>query len=349
MYSAKNSYFTYANGINSLGFACGKVGTVTVEAYRRLHGASTSESLSPLDGHSFSAGNGINLFGTTVGASYNPDLDRQATVWTNPFPSPRALDLLNPDQLLSEAFSVNRESWVVGQSHTLVQGMSVPHAVLWRSIQKPQDLGTLAGDDSSVALAINDPINGSGSEVVVGYSWVSGTSAERAFVWDDNNGIMDLTARTSGLPNGLVVSRATGINSLGEISAWVEDPIHHAKAAFVLEPDLNGTARIGRVRAPFAGSTTSLHGIGFDPGSTVLLIWDTATGQFSSPCGPNPALAVNPNAHPPLGTVTANPVGRIDFVFPVPSTSFQGSVFLQAYATNGPSCKVSNLITEIVQ
>ena len=80
----------------------------------------------------------------------------------------------------------------------------VSRAVLWTKTGNVRDLGTLPGDTSSEASAINN--NGD----VVGYS--KGPQGMRAFLWTQATGMQDLGV----LPGGNS-SRALGINDMGAV------------------------------------------------------------------------------------------------------------------------------------
>ena len=78
------------------------------------------------------------------------------------------------------------------------------HAALWTKDGSVRDLGTLPGDLTSEALAINNRGD------VVGYS--QGPSGMRAFLWTRKNGMKAL-----GILPGGISSRALGINDSGVI------------------------------------------------------------------------------------------------------------------------------------
>jgi hypothetical protein len=78
------------------------------------------------------------------------------------------------------------------------------HAFLWSRQNGIEDLGTLPGDISSKAYAIND------AEDVVGSS--SGPAGIRAFFWTRSSGMKELT----GL-QGATYTEAFAINNSGEV------------------------------------------------------------------------------------------------------------------------------------
>ena len=94
------------------------------------------------------------------------------------------------------------------------------------------DLGTLGGDFSSAAFAIND------SSQVVGLSCDVNSNC-RAFLWQ--NGLMtDLNALTAGSP--LYLISAADINSRGEIVGIGVDPNTGERLAFAAVPCDEGPA-----------------------------------------------------------------------------------------------------------
>lgn len=125
-------------------------------------------------------------------------------VWTNgvvsPLPSPASV-------LYSSASDINNNADVVGSAY-FTDTKSI-RAVIWRN-GTVQEIGTLPGDVSSIATAIND------LGQVVGYS-VNSARKWRAFLWE--NGVI----RDLGFPDG-VQSAVYGINDAGQIAGWFYDP-----------------------------------------------------------------------------------------------------------------------------
>jgi probable HAF family extracellular repeat protein len=125
----------------------------------------------------------------------------------------------------SEADGINDIGQIVGWSTTM-QGpdqidcaFSPIHAVLWTSGAGIQDLGTLSGDTSSMAYAVNlfGQVIGSSGDTL---NWDSEahmcTLAGRPFVWTQLSGMQDLNRLIRG-NSGWVLNSATAINILGQI------------------------------------------------------------------------------------------------------------------------------------
>jgi probable HAF family extracellular repeat protein len=81
-------------------------------------------------------------------------------------------------------------------------------AFLWTQATGMQDLGALAGGNSSQALGINDV------GVVVGSS--TSSSGDRAFIWTKQTGMRDLNDSAS-VTSGAVFVEAHAINNAGQI------------------------------------------------------------------------------------------------------------------------------------
>ncbi len=159
------------------------------------------QQLPPLPGDSTSAATAINSRGQVVGISGA----RHSVLWENGTPT-------NIGDLGGDAWhtpmDINEQGDVVGFSNPSgVVGIDFnPHAFLWTSEAGIRDLRTLAGDESSQALGVND------RRQVVG---VSSGDLNRAFLWED--GVMkDLNGLVGpGSPDLLIV--AQHINEAGVI------------------------------------------------------------------------------------------------------------------------------------
>ena len=102
-------------------------------------------------------------------------------------------------------YGVNNSGKVVGQAFS----PSHPYAFLWSRQYGFKDLGTLGTPENSWANDIND------CGQVVGCSWVPPTTLQRAFLWRDNGGMVNLGTFGDFLENSF--SMGFGINNRGEI------------------------------------------------------------------------------------------------------------------------------------
>lgn len=167
-------------------------------------------SLGVLGNDTSSMAFGINDSGNIVGQSLTGTTDSTA------FFSSGGGGLVNLGPLSggnnSDANAINNAGQIAGWSSTGgndTNGNPELHAVLYPAGGgNVTDLGVLAGQDDSIANALN----ATGS--VVGYSYNSG-NATHAFWWTLGNGMVDLGT----LPNGSG-AQATGINASGQIVGW---------------------------------------------------------------------------------------------------------------------------------
>lgn len=125
----------------------------------------------------------------------------------------------------SEATSVNDRGQIVGWSTTTLGTypwdsctMSPIHAVSWTSDSSLQDLGTLAGDTSSMAYAVNlfGQIIGSSGDTLYGDSENQYKIAGRPFIWTQRSGMKDLNSLIRS-NSGWVLNSAVAINMWGQI------------------------------------------------------------------------------------------------------------------------------------
>ncbi len=123
------------------------------------------------------------------------------------------------------AFFVNGRGDVVGASD--LPGDATAHGFLWNQDDGMHDLGTLPGDLSTFAVAINDVGQ------VVGQSCDENGNC-RAFFWQ--SGVMtDLNALV--LPGStLYLTGASDINNEGEIAGYAYDPNTGEAPAFLAIP-----------------------------------------------------------------------------------------------------------------
>jgi len=148
---------------------------------------------------------GINNSGQFVGTRKDPETDApRAFIWTG---GTTYQDLPPPacNVIGTAALGINNLGQVVGYS-AACPFTETFHASLW-SGGGLQDLGTLAGWDSSVAQAISD----SGQIVGFSYNFRSNpTGGSRAFLW--SGGMRDL-----GVLSGRNNSAAFGVNNNGQV------------------------------------------------------------------------------------------------------------------------------------
>ncbi len=102
---------------------------------------------------------------------------------------------------VGHASDVNEAGVIVGNSG---DDSAAPHAALWRNFAFPQDLGTLSGDFTSEAFAINN------HDVVVGQS-IGGEGFYRAFLWTAADGMVEIN------PSADASSVAAAVND----SEWI--------------------------------------------------------------------------------------------------------------------------------
>ena len=160
-------------------------GAQTTYSIRRLHPAHTSFT---------DTRGGINRRGQVAG-SFVRDGSSYAYIWDHG--SFRVLGK-------GVANGINSLGQVVGVSSV------TNHATLWKH-GHALDLGTLGGD-RSVALGMNR------HGVVVGYDQQTSSGNTHAFQWESRTGMLRVPD-FGGLHN-----QATGINSLGKVVGWSDDP-----------------------------------------------------------------------------------------------------------------------------
>lgn len=182
----------------------------------------------------------INDAGQVVGstgtcAPYNPNF-QLAMVPLHPMlweadGTPRYLGTLggtgsNPNSA-NLAININNKGHAVGTS--ALAGDETGHAFLWTKERGMQDLGTLAGDFASGAIAIND------SEQISGIS--IGPDGPRAFVWQ-NGSMSDLNALVRPTPLHLLLG--AGINASGQIAGIAVDTRNGEVHGYVATPQGRG-------------------------------------------------------------------------------------------------------------
>jgi probable HAF family extracellular repeat protein len=106
------------------------------------------------------------------------------------------------------AYDINSKGQVAGESETVTGSC---HAFLWTPAAGMQDLGTLGGE-TSAAYALN------GAGQVVGCSSTSGASEACAFIWTQDEGMVNLNDLID--EGGWRLSSAGDINDSGQILGW---------------------------------------------------------------------------------------------------------------------------------
>jgi probable HAF family extracellular repeat protein len=117
----------------------------------------------------------------------------------------------------SEAFGLNNNGQVVGEWQTgraAADGVPITHGFIWDSAHGMRDLGPLGGDQSSVAVAINDAgeVAGTSSTAPVKVR-VPGGMRDDYYVVTDHAVAWGSTRKAQGLGDG----SASGINGDGEV------------------------------------------------------------------------------------------------------------------------------------
>ena len=192
---------SFAFAVNASGQVAGFALSDAFHAFRYTDGAGVIELATP-DGRS-SYGYGINDAGHVTGCLRVADGSLHAFVWDG-MGAPVDLGTLGGSQSCGAA--INRAGQVVGES--LLFGDMFRHAFRYSPAAGLQDLGSLGGDESA-ATAIND------QGAVVGWS-SDATGAQRAFVYTDADGLVDLNTRIDPAC-GWTLQAASGINAGGQI------------------------------------------------------------------------------------------------------------------------------------
>lgn len=196
--------------------------------------------------------NAINDFGIVVGAGgvLSPGQFSAAIVLKNN--ARTFLPVLNMDDGCSGANSINDFGKIAGWAEILpsstafemscdaVQFDNVPiHAVLWpKSTSAPKDLGTLPGDQLSMAIKVNPlgvVIGMSGNSLAQSFAYPFQQVVGRPFIWDAVHGMRDLNDL---LPfnSGWTLQSVSDISGVGLIvgTGTVDGQTH----GFLLKPRL---------------------------------------------------------------------------------------------------------------
>jgi probable HAF family extracellular repeat protein len=227
---------SYAVGINVLGNVAGSTFDQATYKYGFLWTKSSGWAQF-LSGYQ-TAVNGIDDFGRVVGQTGLVELydTSHAAVWVKGVMTD--LGTLGGNSTdwsyCSGAYDINDTAEIVGWSTpasvtsgcTPMLSPGPVHAILWNSGSGMQDLGTLAGDNSSVAFKVNlfgQVIGSSGNTpelLGLGSTPLAFEYAievvGRPFIWTKKSGMQDLNTLIPST-SGWVLNTATGINLWGQI------------------------------------------------------------------------------------------------------------------------------------
>ena len=210
---------TLLSGTHSRPFAVNNSGQIAGES--QIAGATKSAAViwegakvTPLGDCCASVAHGIDTHGLVIGNIYDKSGRYQAFVWD----AAGRLRRIGPADGFSSALAMN-------QSGDIVLQVFPNDLVLYRN----GEMKHLALSDKRPAAhprAINS------CDVIVG-SYGPFGDADRAFVWSEAQGFLDLNDLI-GEHKGWVLQAATGINEAGEIVGWAEH--NHEDAGFLLIP-----------------------------------------------------------------------------------------------------------------
>lgn len=208
-----------ATGINNFDQVTGYVDNAASTAHAVLFANNSLYDLGPFDTN-VGVSYGINDAGQMVGyfrlgSGYDHAFLHTGT---NPLNPADDLGALPPVFPYSYAYGINAVGQVVGYVSSTYYDSGTYHAFVWTpsvpngSSGVMSDLGTLNGSNS-IALGIN--ANGQ----AVGYIEDTTSESNRAFVWDNMHGMLDLN--TLVLPtSGWTLEQANDINDAGQIVGW---------------------------------------------------------------------------------------------------------------------------------
>ncbi len=240
-----------ANAINDRGQVVGESTTASGEKHAFLWDHGVMKDLGT-PGETSSA-HCINGQGDIVGAISGKNLRGGAVLWKND--RRQSLGDLGPSGSGSTAIAINDNGEVVGVSSGLASNSGgVVRAVIWQH-GVIHDIGTLGvADQSTLAFLFDNSVMhdlgmlpggviepGSGSQAasvnesgqVVGLS-LDSKGESRAVIWE-NGQITDLN---DGIPAaaGVVLTRARGINNLGQIVVEQQNHTDNSTRSFLLSP-----------------------------------------------------------------------------------------------------------------
>jgi probable HAF family extracellular repeat protein len=138
------------------------------------------------------------------------------------------------------AVHINNHGQVVGSSD--IAGDEFAHAFSWTKATGMQDLGTLAGDQQSGGIWVNE----AGDIVGVSVSF-DGGFYPRAFLWTKSTGMLDLNSRIPA-DSKLYLMFGDGVNSRGEIIATAFNSEDNEMHSVLLTP-IHSLAAMGALGA----------------------------------------------------------------------------------------------------
>jgi probable HAF family extracellular repeat protein len=211
-----------ASGINNPGTVVGFGATSQGKVHAYTVNGTTRTDLGVVAGDAYSYGNAINAGGLAVGysaklASGSPNSNAFLYDGSQ---TTKMINLGNLGGTYSAANAINDGNLATGHAqvtgYSYLAGNTTQHAFLSDYVPgqagSMKDLGTLAGDNSSVGLGIDD------LGQVVGYSWSTVDTIQHAFLYDNGRmlDLNDLIAPTSGW----TLTWAADINNNGLIVGW---------------------------------------------------------------------------------------------------------------------------------
>jgi len=200
-----------AYGVNNGGLMVGvsKTDSDLYHACSLAFDSTTMSDLGVLPGGSSSAAMDVNDEGVIVGYSDTESVVQTATRWDSGVPTDLGAFPGSAAGTQSYALAVNNaeDPQIVGWSYGSAAG-GQQHGCVWQN-GLMEDLGTLAGGDTSEAWDVND------LGEVVGWARTADYHVH-AVLWDATGTIIDLNT-VEGIPSGWILAKAEGINNSGQI------------------------------------------------------------------------------------------------------------------------------------
>jgi probable HAF family extracellular repeat protein len=223
--SGEPGHTSTGRGINESGQVAG-YGNTADGARGALWGSGAVQQLPVLPGKSTSHAYDMNDNGLVVGQSGNRAFIYDGTTMTSLGTLPGGFFGAS-----SIAYAVNDNGWVVGRSEG---SDTFGQAFLWNGTTM-EGLGDLP---NGYFLSSAYDVNNRGQVVGVGSITASAATASRAFIWDADNGLVDLNMLIDRndpmFGTGFRLTEARGINDLGQIVGF--GVFNGAEHAFLLTP-----------------------------------------------------------------------------------------------------------------